>query len=98
MLNEALKQIRLFHKLNQKELAEKLKVSKSYISEIESSKKSVSMDMLKKYSDVFSIPPSSLLLFSENLEAYSRSERIRLKCAKKVVNLMAWVNASGESK
>ena len=93
MLNEALKQIRLFHQLKQVELAEKLGISNSYLSEIESGRKSVSMDLLHKYSEVFSVPASSLLMFSENLGSAKSSKSLRLKCASKIIKAMEWVNA-----
>jgi len=96
MLNEALKQIRLFHQLKQVELAKKLDISKSYLSEIESGRKSVSMDLLHKYAEVFSVPASSLLLFSENIEAAKASDTLRLKCANKIIKAMEWVNARYE--
>jgi len=94
MLNEALKQIRLFHQVKQSDLADSLGISKSYLSEIESNKKPVSMDLLKKYAEYFSIPASSLMLFSENIDTSKRSEKLKFQCAKKVVSLMEWINAS----
>lgn len=39
MINRALKTIRLFHNIKQSELADKLCISKSYLSELESGKK-----------------------------------------------------------
>ena len=91
MLNEALKQIRLFHQLKQIDLAAKLNISKSYISEVESNKKPVSMDLLQKYAVYFSIPASSLLLFSENINN-KKSDKFRLTFAKKIIKLMEWIN------
>lgn len=98
MLNEALKQIRVFHQLKQVDLAQELGISKSHLSEIESGKKAVSMDLLHKYSNYFSVPASSLMLFSENMEAAKKSDKLRLKCAKKIVSLMEWVSASNAGK
>ncbi len=98
MLNEALKQIRVFHQLKQVELANDLGISKSYLSEIESNKKSVSMDLLEKYADYFSVPASSLMLFSENMEAAKKSDKLRLKCANKIIKAMEWISARNESK
>lgn len=97
MLNEALKQIRLFHQIKQVELAKELGISKSYISEIESSTKPVSMDMLEKYAEYFSVPASSLMMFSENMEAAKSSDRLRLKCVKKIVKAMEWIGARHEN-
>jgi len=97
MLNEALKQIRIFHQLKQVELANKLSISKSYLSEIESNRKPVSMDLLKKYAHCFSVPASSLMMFSENLDAANKSDKLRLKCANKIVKAMEWISARSET-
>lgn len=97
MLNEALKQIRVFHQLKQVELANELGISKSYLSEIESNKKPVSMDLLEKYADHFSMPASSLMMFSENIDAAKNSDRLRLKCANKILKAMEWISARHEN-
>lgn len=95
MLNEALKLVRIFHHINQSDLAKKIGISRSYLSEIESGKKTPSIEILNKYSDVFDIPPSSLLLFSENLENDTFTEKSRVKVAKKIVSIMNWLAESG---
>lgn len=97
MLNEALKQIRVFHQLKQVELANELGISKSYLSEIESNRKSVSMDLLEKYANYFSVPASSLMMFSENLNAAKKSDKLRLKCANKIIKAMEWISARSET-
>jgi len=96
MLNEALKQIRVFHQMKQVDLAEDLSISKSYLSEIESGRKSISMDILQKYAEIFSVPVSSLMLFSENMDAAKTSGKLRLKCANKIVKIMEWVSVRHE--
>ncbi len=96
MLNEALKQIRLFHQIKQSDLAEDLGISKSYLSELESNKKTVSIEVLEKYSKHFSVPVSSLMLFSENLDAAKKSDKLRIKCASKILKIMEWVSARNE--
>jgi transcriptional regulator with XRE-family HTH domain len=63
MLGKALRLIRVFHDLSQKDLAEKLEISKSYISEIESGKKTPTIDLLNKYSNFFDIPTKRLFIF-----------------------------------
>lgn len=93
MLNEALKQVRVFHQLKQIELAEELGISKSYLSEVESGKKSVSMDLLHKYAETFSVPASSLLIFSENMAAAKTSDELRLNCASKIIKAMEWISS-----
>jgi len=96
VLNEALKQIRVFHQMKQVELAGELHISKSYLSEIESCRKPVSMDLLQKYAEVFSVPASSLLMFSENMGAAKTSDKLRLKCANKIIKAMEWISARNE--
>ena len=68
MLNDALKSIRVFHRLSQGDLANHLSVSKSYISEIETGKKNVTMNILQKYEEYFDIPSSSIVELSEKVE------------------------------
>ena len=97
MLNEALKQIRMFHQMKQVDLAKDLSISKSYLSEIESGRKSISMDILQKYAEIFSVPVSSLMLFSENLDAAKASDKLRLKCANKIIKIMEWVGVRNET-
>jgi transcriptional regulator with XRE-family HTH domain len=96
MLHKALKQTRMFHQMKQIELAEKLGISKSYLSEIESGHKSISVDLIQKYAEVFSIPASSLLLFSENIGTKQASDNFRLNCASKIIKMLEWVNAQDE--
>lgn len=96
MLNEALKQIRVFHQVKQVELANELGISKSYLSEIESNKKLVSMDLLEKYADHFSVPASSLMMFAENMDAAKSSDKLRLKCANKIIKVMEWIGARSD--
>lgn len=91
MLNEALKYIRMFHKLKQNELADTLGKPRSYISEIESGKRAVTLDLLQHYSKAFNIPVSSLMLFSEQLESNKTSEKIRFSAANKIVKIFDWV-------
>ncbi|MFN3239563.1 MAG: helix-turn-helix domain-containing protein [Pseudomonadales bacterium] len=99
MINRALKTIRQFHGLTQAELALKLDMSKSYLSEIESGKKSVGYELLEKYSKLFDVPVSSLVFFSENLEeADTIPEKFRNVVADKILNIMEWVALKNEAK
>lgn len=91
MLNRALKLLRTFHQLSQTELAQRLGISNSYLSEIESGNKRPGLDLLEKYSSLFKIPVSSILLFSENLNENRPSEKIREKAADKILRILEWV-------
>lgn len=89
MINEALKLTRVFHNLKQKDLAEALGLSPSYLNEIESGKKQVTVEILQKYSDYFHIPVSSLLYFAEQrTEAKPTTNPI----ATKVLKMLDWVH------
>lgn len=68
-----------------------LDMSKSYLSEIESGKKTASIELLNKYSHKFNIPVSSIIFFSEGLENKSLSEKARAATVKKVLKIMEWV-------
>lgn len=72
MLNEVLKLVRLYHRMDQKSTAEKLGISPPYLSEIEAGKKPPSLKLLEKYQEVFSLPASSLLLITESLQEGSK--------------------------
>lgn len=99
MINKALKLIRQFHDLKQVELASKLEISKSYLSEIESGKKPVSFEMLEKYSKEFDIPISSLVFFSESLSSKKGvSEKFRAVFSGKVLDMMEWLIDRDEQK
>ncbi|MBC8548114.1 MAG: helix-turn-helix transcriptional regulator [Candidatus Brocadiales bacterium] len=64
-MNRVLKHLRFFYQKSQSELAKELELSKSYISEIESGKKDITLRVLNKYSKIFNIPTSKLMYFSE---------------------------------
>jgi len=67
MLNEALRLLRVYNDLKSYELADKLGISNSYLSEIENGKKEPSIDLINKYAEIFGTEPSTILFFSESL-------------------------------
>lgn len=81
----------MYHQLNQVELARELNISRSFLSEIESNKKPPSIELLEKYASFFGVPVSSLLFFSERLNANNISEKGRVFIAKKILNIMGWL-------
>lgn len=88
MLHDALKTIRVFHDLKQIELSDRLDISKSYLSEIESGKKVPTLPLLEKYSEVFNIPTSSILFFSESLNKDVPMEKARVLVSSKIIKLL----------
>lgn len=91
MLNEALRLIRVFHDLKQFELAEKLGVSKSYISEIESGSKKPSLELVERYSKEFNIPVSSIMFFAEELPNAKRGDKARTAVASRILDFLKFV-------
>jgi transcriptional regulator with XRE-family HTH domain len=93
MLSEALRLIRVYHDMKQQELADRLGLSKSYVSEMEKGKKVPSMEVIQKYSNAFGIPASSILFFSENLENPSKATRAKTAIAGKVMQFLQLIEA-----
>lgn len=99
MLHKALRHLRRYHQMTQEELAKRLEISNNYLSEIESGKRAhaITVDLLDRYATVFGVPTSSLMLFSEQLDASRRSEKVRIAIASKVLKVLDWVDADGKS-
>lgn len=92
MLNKALRLMRVFHDLSQKELAEKLGISKSHLSEIEAGKKTPTFELLNRYSKIFDIPVSSILFFSENLNNHNRTEKLKTFVSSKILAILNFID------
>jgi transcriptional regulator with XRE-family HTH domain len=91
MQNDALRLMRVFHDMSQTNLADKLGISKSYLSEIEKGeKKKVTLDLLERYSQVFNIPVSSLMFFAEQVDQ-GNYEKVRSSVAGKVLKMLDWI-------
>lgn len=92
MLSEALRLLRVFHDLKQNELAEKLYVSKSYISELENGNRTPSIEVIEKYAALFLVPVSSIMFFSEHIEGVQQQTKPVPKAkgviAAKIINFL----------
>lgn len=88
MINEALRLLRLYCGLSQVEMAKRLSVSQSMISDLESGRKSVSMDLLQAYSDAVGVRMSQLLFFAEEIDGEPIARRGQLIVADKVLRLL----------
>lgn len=91
MIGEALRLIRVFHDLKQFELAERLGLSRSHVSEIEKGIKEPSLEVIRKYADEFGMNPSEILFFAEGVGHSERGETVRKKIASKVLDLLRFV-------
>lgn len=96
MLGEALRLIRVYHDMKQKDAAKLVGVSVSYLSEIEKGHKTPSLEVIEKYSDKFGIPVSSIMFFAESIEAGPSAERARSFIAGKMIGLMQFLAARSE--
>lgn len=68
MIGEVLARMRKIYGYKATEMSAEVGISPSYLSEIENGKKQPSLELLKKYSEVFGIKLSSLILLSESYE------------------------------
>lgn len=98
MLGEALKQLRLFHGVKQKDLAEAINVSPSYLSEIEKGRKdNITIELVNKYADFFGVRNSDLFMFSEKLSEQTSQNPANRKVARKALKIMAWISSQNEN-
>lgn len=93
MLGEALRLIRVYHDLKQKDVAERLKISPTYLSEIEKGHKTPTLDVIQRYSDSFGLPVSSIMFFAESVEGKTSYDRARTFVAGKMVGLLQFLEA-----
>jgi transcriptional regulator with XRE-family HTH domain len=96
MLGEALRLIRVYHDLRQNQVAERLNISKSYLSEIENGHKSPTLELVQRYSEEFDLPVSSIMFFAESVGDGSAYDRARTFVAGKMVGLMKFLEARSD--
>lgn len=96
MIHRALKLLRKYHGLKQKDLASRLNISPSFLSEIEKGTKTVSYEMLESYAAVFDIPVSSIAMFSEISQGAGDSDSLKARITRKAVQLLEWLDATSE--
>ncbi|MGH8072892.1 MAG: helix-turn-helix transcriptional regulator [Lysobacter sp.] len=98
MFGEALRLVRSFHEVNQSDLAEAIGISRSYLSEIESGKKTPSLDLLQRYAEHFDIPLSSLVLFSERAGDSQKDLRVKTMLGQKAIAILQWIENKADFK
>ncbi len=100
MFGQALKLLRRHQGFNQSTFANKLGISRSYISELESGNRTPSLDLLNRYAEVFNIPVSSLVFFAEALQntenSAGRLEKAKGVIAKKIIALLTALDVDSE--
>jgi transcriptional regulator with XRE-family HTH domain len=100
MLHKALRHLRRYHRIKQQDLAQQLGISASYLSEIESGAKAhaITVDLLNRYAELFNVPVSSLMLFSEQLSSGKRSEKLRVAMAAKLLKVLDWIDQHADDR
>lgn len=88
VVNDALRLLRLYSGFSQAVMAKRLGVAQSLVSDVESGRKNVTMDLLAAYSDATGIRMSQLLFFAEEIEGQPIARRGRLIIADKVLKLL----------
>lgn len=95
MIGEALRLIRVYHDLKQKEAANLLGVSTSYLSEIEKGRKIPTLEIIQRYSEKFALPMSSIMFFAESVEV-GTFDRARSMVAGKMLSLLQFLEARSD--
>lgn len=96
-MNNALRLAREFHNLNQSRAAEKLGVSQSFLCEIESGKKTPSLETLQKYAEAFSLPTSAFLRFLESVDENDARPQFEKKVTNKILKMTQWAAKQKEA-
>lgn len=101
MIAKALRLIRQFHELDRLQAAEKLGLTKEYLSAIESGKKPIDQSLLIRYSKTFDIPVSSLSFFIIETNRLNKDKKIseiaKEKMAGKILQILEWSINKNES-
>jgi transcriptional regulator with XRE-family HTH domain len=97
-LPEALRLLRVFHDLNQRELASRLSVSTPYLSQLESAKKTPTIELLCRYSEALNTPLSSILLLAERIETGDFSHTPDVTGGRKVLRILGWLGEQREER
>ena len=95
-MGEALRLLRIFNGYKSAELAKKLELSQSYVSELENGKKQPTMEVLDKYAKVFEMKKSTLMLFAESLEGEEIKNDKKQKIARAGMKLLKILEKVGE--
>ena len=95
-MGEALRLLRIFNGYKSAELAKKLELSQSYVSELENGKKQPTMEVLDKYAKVFEMKKSSIMLFAESLEGDEIKNDKKQRIARAGMKLLKILEKVGE--
>jgi transcriptional regulator with XRE-family HTH domain len=93
LINRALKQIRLFHNLNQQKCGQKLGISQVTVSQIESGTLNISLSMIQRYADTFNLPCDQILFFSKNMDMDAKKrDRFKEFVSEKIIQILEFIS------
>lgn len=95
-MGETLRLLRIFNGYKSAELAKKLELSQSYVSELENGKKQPTIEVLDKYAKVFEMKKSTLMLFAESLEGEEIKNDKKQRIARAGMKLLKILEKVGE--
>ncbi|MCO5113284.1 MAG: helix-turn-helix domain-containing protein [Bdellovibrionaceae bacterium] len=88
MLSDALKYLRKFNGVSLTQLSNELKISVSYLSEIENGKKKPNLDIIEKYAERFKVRKSAILFFAEEINEQTYGNQFFKKNIIKFMKIM----------
>lgn len=56
----------------------------------------ITVDLLTRYSAIFKVPVSSIMMFSEEIDSDRRSEKLRVAMAAKLIKVLDWIDEHAE--
>ena len=98
MLGEAIRIARVFQGMSQQNLATTMDVSNGYLSQIESGTREPSQETLRAAANALGVPVSSLIFFSEQMQAPEgvSDTEARLRFGRRLLGLMSRIERSAE--
>ena len=94
MIGETLKRTRNIYGMTASKISAALGISPSYLSEIENGKKQPSLELLEKYSNIYGIRLSSLILLAESIEEAKQKKDGSAFIRQLMVNLINGMSSS----
>ena len=90
MYGKVLRLLRLNNDYKTQEMSDILNISQGYLSEIENDKKEPSLEVLKKYSQIFKVPLSGIIAIAESIHGEKEDDSYRKKIALKMFELLSY--------
>lgn len=98
MLGEAIRIARVFQGVSQQDLAKTMDISNGYLSQLEAGTREPSQDTLRAAAYALGVPVSSLLFFSEQMQAPEGASdtEARRRFGRKILGALSRIERSAE--